>query len=87
MSFAATWMDLEIIILSEVGQVKTNVTHYRLYVVKQLNYNDALEYHKNPIKHLTISKLNFFSEFNSHFLNNQCPLPTVYHVTGYSLRK
>lgn len=34
---------------------------------------------------MTITKLNFFSEFNSNFLNNQCPLPTVYHVTGYSL--
>lgn len=54
-------------------------------VLKQLNYNDALEYHKNPIKQLTITKLKFFSEFNSNFLNNQCPLPTVYHVTGYSL--
>ena len=32
MSFAATWMDLEVILLSEVGQVKTNVTHDRLYV-------------------------------------------------------
>ena len=53
-------------------------------VLKQLNYNGALEYHKNPIKHLTISKLNFFSEFNSHFLNNQCPLPTAYHVTGHT---
>ena len=25
MSFAATWMDLEIIILSEVSQTKTNI--------------------------------------------------------------
>ena len=25
MPFAATWMDLEIIILSEVGQTKTNI--------------------------------------------------------------
>ena len=31
MSFAATWMDLEIIILSEVSQRKTN-TIYHLYV-------------------------------------------------------
>ena len=27
MPFAATWMDLEIIILSEVSQTKTNITH------------------------------------------------------------
>ena len=31
MSFAATWMDLEIIILSEVSQTKTNII-YHLYV-------------------------------------------------------
>ena len=32
MLFAATWMDLEIIILSEVGKRKTNTIWYRLYV-------------------------------------------------------
>ena len=32
MSFAATWMDLEIIILSEVSQTKTNIIWYHLYV-------------------------------------------------------
>ena len=31
-SFAATWMDLEIIILSEVNQTKTNIIWYCLYV-------------------------------------------------------
>ena len=32
MSFAATWMDLEILILSEVSQTKTNIIWYHLYV-------------------------------------------------------
>ena len=32
MSFAATWMDLEIIILSEVRQRKMNSIWYHLYV-------------------------------------------------------
>ena len=32
MSFAATWMDLEIIILSEVSQTKTSIICYHLYV-------------------------------------------------------
>ena len=32
MPFAATWMDLEIITLSEVSQTETNIIWYRLYV-------------------------------------------------------
>ena len=31
MPFAATWMGLEIIILSEVSQTKTNIICYHLY--------------------------------------------------------
>ena len=36
MSFAATWMDLEIIILSEVSQTKTNIIRYHLYVKSEI---------------------------------------------------
>lgn len=32
MSFAATWMDLEVIILSEERQRKTNIKWYHSYV-------------------------------------------------------
>ena len=32
MSFAVTWMDLEIVILSEVRQKNTNIILYHLYV-------------------------------------------------------
>ena len=38
MPFAATWMDLEIIILSEVTQRKTNIIWYRLYVESKKRY-------------------------------------------------
>ena len=31
MAFAATWRELEIIILGEVGQTKTNIIGYHLY--------------------------------------------------------
>ena len=37
MPFAAIWMDLEIIILSEVSQTKTNIG-YRLYVRSKILY-------------------------------------------------
>ena len=39
--FAATWMDLEIIILSEISQRKTN-TIYHLYVGYFLKYTNEL---------------------------------------------
>ena len=32
MAFAATWMDLEIFILSEIRQRKTNIIRHHLYV-------------------------------------------------------
>ena len=32
MPFAVTWMDLEIVIQSEVSQRKTNIIYYHLYV-------------------------------------------------------
>ena len=32
MPFSATWIDVEIIILSEVSQTKTNIIGYHLYV-------------------------------------------------------
>ena len=31
MPFAATWMDLEMIILSEVSQIKTNISYDIIY--------------------------------------------------------
>ena len=38
MPFSATWMDLEIIILSEVSQRKTNIIWYHLYVISKKWY-------------------------------------------------
>ena len=44
MPFAATWMDLEIIILSEVSQTKTNIIWYHLYVESKKNDTNELTY-------------------------------------------
>ena len=38
MPFAATQMELQIIILSEVKQEKTNIIRYRLYVESKKNH-------------------------------------------------
>ena len=38
MTFAATWMDLEIIILSEISQRKTDNIGYHLYVKSKKKY-------------------------------------------------
>ena len=45
MPFAATWMDLEIVILSEVRQRKTDMVWYSLYVEskKKRKKNDTNE--------------------------------------------
>ena len=36
MSYAATWIDLEIITLSEVNQRKTNTIRYHLYEASKI---------------------------------------------------
>ena len=36
MPFVATWMDLEIIILSEISQTKTKTIWYHLYVESKI---------------------------------------------------
>ena len=38
MPFAATWMQLEIIILNEVRKGKTNTTRYHLYVESKIRH-------------------------------------------------
>ena len=38
MLFAATWLDLEIIILSEISQRNTNMIKYHLYVESKKEY-------------------------------------------------
>ena len=44
MPFVATWMDLELIILSEVSQRKTNIISYHLYVDSKNNDTNELIY-------------------------------------------
>ena len=52
MPFAATWMDLEIIILSEIRQRKTNITWYCLYV----------ESKKQTKKTIKVIKMNLYTK-------------------------
>ena len=42
MPFAATWMDLEIVILSKVSHTKTNIILYHLYVESTNNTNKSI---------------------------------------------
>ena len=42
MPFRATWMDLEIMILSEVSQTKTNIIRYHLYVESKIRQNELI---------------------------------------------
>ena len=44
MPFTATWMDLEVIILSEVSQRKSSIIWYRLYVEFLKNHINELIY-------------------------------------------
>ena len=44
MPFAVTWVDLEIIMLSEVKQRKTNIIWYHLYVELEKNDKNQLIY-------------------------------------------
>ena len=41
--FTATWMDLEILILSEVR--KTNIIWYHLYVESEIHHREFLSWH------------------------------------------
>ena len=43
MPFAATWMDLKIIILSEVSQIKTNIICYHSFMESNFLKNDINE--------------------------------------------
>ena len=42
MLFVATWMDLEMIILSEINQRKSNIIHYHLYVESKKEANKLI---------------------------------------------
>ena len=47
MPFAATWMDLEILVWSEVNQRKTNIIWYSLYVESKKNDTNELIYDRD----------------------------------------
>ena len=49
MPFAATWMDLEIIILSEVSQTKTNIIWYHVYVKSKEKHKSTYLQNRNRL--------------------------------------
>ena len=49
MLFAATWMQLESIILSEVGERKTNISWYHLYVESKIGHNWTYLWNRNRL--------------------------------------
>ena len=57
MPFAATWIDLEIIILSEVRRKKTNTTWYHLYVDSKKKKWHKWPYLQNRNRPTDIEKL------------------------------
>ena len=59
MPFVATWMDLEMIILSEVSQTKTNIIRYHSYVESNFK-NDINELIYKTETDSKISKTNLW---------------------------
>ena len=58
MTFAATWMDLEIIILSEVNQKKKDKYHMMPLRSHEISYDttlDHMKYHMIPLRSYEIS--------------------------------
>ena len=51
MSFATIWMDLKIIILSEVSQTKTNIIWYYSYVESKKKNTNELIYKTETTSH------------------------------------
>ena len=52
MPFAAMWIYLEIVILSEVNQKKTNISWYNLYVEPKNDKNELIYKTKNKLTNI-----------------------------------
>ena len=55
MLFAATWLDLQIFIVSEASQRKTNIVWHHLYVESKKDKNDLI--YKTEVDSQTENKL------------------------------
>ena len=66
MPSAATWMDQEIIILSEVSWKKTNITWYHLYVeskkkdTNELIYKTEIDSHRKQTRNLGLTYTHYY---------------------------
>ena len=84
MSFAATWMNLEIIILSEVILTKTNTKRYHLYVklkkMIQMNLFTNLIYTNNRLMIIKVDNGVERGEINQEFQINRYTLLYIKQV-------
>ena len=61
MPFATTWVDLDIIILSEVSQRKTNIICYQLYVEPKRNTNELIyKIERDPQTQLGLTYIHYY---------------------------
>ena len=71
MLFAATWMDLEFIIQSEVSQTKTNTIWYHLYVEYKKNDTNELLQNRNYLQNRLFCKTIYKTENKFMVINGE----------------
>ena len=63
MPFAATWIDLESVILNEVSQKRRNIVWYPLYVQSEINDANELTYKTKQVHKLRKQAYGFWGKW------------------------